>query len=376
MSRTRLVAAIAILVLIAVVSVYLEWFKSKNAQETIEGSGTHQAREEAKAIEANIAWNWRGALNGIVLDVKAWNGKVYLLVKTGDNKLILYLINASTGEFLNKTLISNNVNYASMQVSSEGAFIGIVGGDGEVKVVKYDPESMKISSKTVAGHVDISVVDVMDLVVGEGWLVVAGGIHTEDGLKPVILRISPTGGNWSKVIEDTTGYFMDVAVMEPLGTPICAVASAGALYCFSENGSLIVEKDVEAKITQLLEINGIVAAISHAENEAVSFIALNASNGDMLSVKVLGSGYPLSAQLANGKLVVILQTYSQNKSGNIILVVDISTSEGAIKLDGVKELLIKNDWDASFFKATYYEGRVYLAGRVGVKPFVVAAMDP
>ena len=372
MTRKRLAAAIVFVIIIAV-GIYIGVTHNEGVKGLNEVPGA-QSEEEAKTVKASILWEWRGAFNGIALNVKVWRGKVYVLVRTDDDKLILYLLNSTTGEFINKTLVSKSVNYASLKLLGNELLVGVVQSGGEVKIIKYDPDSLRVMEEIVLDKIDVSLVDVTDLELIKDGAVIAGGIHTENGLKPILLSLSPERRNWSKIIESVSGYFIDVAITGTQNNTICAVASSGMLYCFSLDGNLIVEKSLKTKITGLYTVNNIVLAVGVSEKGTIKLLTLNPSNAEVMSSSSLGEGYPLSLHITRNEFVALIQI---NGKKYMLLIADVSISKGILQLSDNRKLLINiPEPDASLFKVTYSEGLVYLAGRIGVKPFVAAVTGP
>lgn len=324
---------------------------------------------------ANEVWSWRGAANGIVVDVEADEGRVYLLVKTDDSRLYLYLINASSGIFINKTLLSSDVNSAAMKLRGEDVVVSIVDNDGRVRIIEYNAATARIMKDDVLGNVDVNVIDVMDVVIGNQSLILVGGAHTQEGLRPIIILVTYAGEQWRKVIEDDSGYFMDAVLASP-DNVVCAVTPASVLYCFNSNGTLLFRKSLEAKVTQLLRVDGKLAALGLSDNGSITFLLIEIPSGGLLQAKVIGTGYPLSSQLASGKLVILAENYVEGESRSVVLLFNTSLNDGIVKLGNLKGVLVEKDGEASLFKIACNDESIFLAGRIGVKPFVIAIAYP
>lgn len=373
MPRRRLVA-IAVLTLIAGIGISIGLAFGGSLREPMSIPGSPGGEEAGTPIlKAKVQWAWSGELNGVALDVKAWNRRVYVLVKTDKGELYLYSLNATTGEFINKTLVSKSAYYSSLGLLSGKPLVIMVNGNGEVEVAEYDPASLKVINKNSLGRIDVNVVDVSDVELLKSQAIVAGGIHARNGFKPLLLLLAGAR-NWSKVVEDSNGYFIDASAVKSGNGDgvICAAASSGTLYCFSASGDLLAKRSLPGmRINKLLAVNDEVLALGVDENGSIRILALNASNVEPIGASTLGKGYPLSLSLADGKLVVLAQT---GNGGYVVFIAGVTAGKGVLKVSLLKELSVSIP-EVFLYKAVPgSEKLIYLAGRIGVKPFVAAAI--
>ncbi|GAB6147679.1 hypothetical protein JCM10135_02200 [Stetteria hydrogenophila] len=328
---------------------------------------------------ASVRWAWRGALNGFVADVEAWNGSVYALVELDNGSVVVYSLNAGSGELQAKRLITMEpVRYASLAIRNGSVAVILVDGEGYVRLVACNPSTLEPAGSTVFGRVDPSTVDVSGVELVEGEAIVFGGVSGGGGVRPIAIALGPHDGGWSRVLNES-GYFID-STLTPEG--LACAATLNSIYCFTPDGRLAVEEDMphwlHANITGLTSVGGRLAVVGVASNltsnstkaRSIAVIKSSSALGTYFVYLIGGREYPVSAAAAGDTLAVLAHASTGHGGYEVDLVKarDAAGTAWGLEASAKPEL----GRGVTLFKVAYRDGSLYLAGTDGAKPFVAA----